>query len=102
VQLEAHEAERVVVTVEARQPGYLVLADLFYPGWQAEVDGGKAPIERANYLFRAVRLAPGRHTVRFDYRPASFRLGLFLSGATAFVLGAMACWDARARRAISP
>jgi hypothetical protein len=36
---------------------------------------------------RAVRVPPGAHAVRFDYRPLSFRLGALVSG---LALGALA------------
>jgi hypothetical protein len=59
------------VTLEADSPdgGFLVLNDLWHPWWFAEVDGMRAEILRANVLFRTVVVAPGRHTVRFRFRP---------------------------------
>ncbi len=59
--------------------GYLVLLDTYYPGWVAIVDGQRSPIYRANYIGRAVFMPAGEHTVRFAYRPLSFKLGLLLS-----------------------
>ena len=43
---------RIRVTAPCR--GFVVLADLFYPGWQATTDGRDTPIYKANYAFRAV------------------------------------------------
>ena len=64
-----------------RPPGrYLVLADTFYPGWQARIDGERAAILRANYAFRAVALDAGEHEVVFRYRPLSFIVGVACSG----------------------
>ncbi len=82
------EPERVEVAVTANAPGYLVLADLFYPGWQAFVDGRDAAIERANFLFRAVRVPTGTSMVVFEYRPLSFRLGVLVSSVTAVLIAA--------------
>jgi hypothetical protein len=89
------------VTVRAGAPeggGYLVLMDSYDPGWTAEVDGEEATVLKANGLFRAVRLAPGEHVVRFEYRPVSLYVGAGVSLATALGL-LLACWWAR-RRAI--
>jgi hypothetical protein len=61
----------VRLELRARARGQLVLLDTFYPGWRAEVDGREVPIRPANVAFRAVAVGPGRHEVRFSYRPAS-------------------------------
>ncbi len=57
------------VTVSAAGPGTLVLADTWYPGWTATVDGTWVEIERADLVYRAVTLSPGEHVVRFVYQP---------------------------------
>lgn len=80
----------LTIDVQAPQGGYLVLSETFYPGWQATVAGQPAPIARANYLFRAVRLPPGEHRVELRYWPASVTRGALLTGATA--LGVTALW----------
>jgi hypothetical protein len=79
------EPERVDVQVLAPVPGFLVLADTFYPGWSAHTSGQRLPVYRANYLFRAVHLEPGLHRVTFEYEPRSVRWGLVVSGVTAAV-----------------
>lgn len=62
---------RVEVEVVTAQPGILVLNDLYYPGWTAEVDGQPTRILRTNVLFRGVEIAEGRHVVVFRFRPFS-------------------------------
>lgn len=57
----------------------LVLADNYYPGWAAFVDGKRTPIFRANFAFRGVELPKGKHTVVFKYEPVSFYLGAKIS-----------------------
>jgi hypothetical protein len=71
--------DEVVVELDALAPGYVVLADPFYPGWEATVDGRPAPIVRADYALRAVRVDTGAKRVVFRFRPASVRVGLLLS-----------------------
>jgi hypothetical protein len=98
VAIETYAPERVAVSVRAPQPGWLVLSDLYYPGWTATVNGEPAPIERANHLFRAVRVASGQSSVSFEYRPASLRGGAAVSLATALGLTALALGRAGFRR----
>ena len=69
----------LVIDLHAPRDGWLVLSDVWYPGWQAWIDGRPAPVLRANYLFRAVKAPAGSHRVVFSYQPLSFRLGLGFS-----------------------
>jgi len=79
VRITRYENRRVVCSVDAKEAGYLVLLDSYYPGWRAVVDGTRTEILRANYAFRAIPIAAGIHEVVFSYRPLSFYLGLGLS-----------------------
>lgn len=75
------EPRRLEIEVEAQSAGWLVVADTFYPGWQCEIDGNVQAIERANGVFRRVRIEPGAHHVLMTYEPISFRAGLWLTSA---------------------
>lgn len=86
VRVLAYEPERVELAVDMDAPGALVLADTWYPGWQATVDGEPAPVLRANYLFRALLLPAGQHRVQFEYRPATLARGAAIGLAAALVL----------------
>ena len=59
----------VIVEADAPGGGFLLLNDVWHPWWRAEVDGAPAEILKANVLFRAVAVAPGRHQVRFSFHP---------------------------------
>ncbi len=69
----------VTIRASLNASGLLILADSFYPGWRAYVDGREENILRANLFFRAVPLTAGEHTVEFRYEPLSFTLGCLLS-----------------------
>lgn len=89
------------LTVEASTagPAYLVLSEVWYPGWTATVDGTAARVERANGALRAVRLPEaGTHTVALRYQPASWRLGLGLFAAGLALAGGALLWARRRRR----
>jgi len=86
------EAQRVEVEVELKQAGLLVLSDLFYPGWTAEVtsaDGRRTqpPILRTNRIMRGLVLSAGRHHVIFAYRPPLFYAGAAISAVAWLGLG---------------
>jgi hypothetical protein len=70
----------VVAQIAAPAPGYLVLADTYYPGWQAFVDGRPAPVLHGDWVFRAVPVGAGQHQVEFRFRPLSLIVGGIVSG----------------------
>ena len=59
----------VTLAVDAPRGGYLVLNDVWHHWWQVEIDDRPAELLRANVLFRAVVVPPGKSTVRFVFRP---------------------------------
>ncbi|MGD2105733.1 MAG: YfhO family protein, partial [Anaerolineae bacterium] len=89
----SYQPERVVVRAGLDRPGYLVLTDAFYPGWQATVDGERASICQADLLFRALPLEPGNHRVVFRFRPPLQRVGAAISGLGLLLL--LAAWHER-------
>jgi uncharacterized membrane protein YfhO len=68
--IRSYTDERIEIAVSAGADGYLLLADAYYPGWRATVDGQPTSIYRADAMFRAVSIPAGEHTVVFEYRPA--------------------------------
>ena len=68
-----------MVKVDSQTAGWLVLSDIWYPGWRASVDGSSAPVTRADYLFRAVRVDAGEHLITFNYVPVWFYAGCLIS-----------------------
>ncbi|HET7078361.1 MAG TPA: YfhO family protein, partial [Chloroflexia bacterium] len=95
---------RIRAEVDATEAGWAVFSEVWYPGWEATVDGQPVPIERADTLFRAVAVAPGHHTIELHLQAPILRLGLLISGLTLLltVLGGLAAflWYRRARRAV--
>jgi hypothetical protein len=79
-------SRELVIDAEAGEDGFLLLADMFYPGWHAQVDGVPTPIYRANVSLRGIALPKGQHTVRFWYEPVPFFRGLWISSISLFVL----------------
>ncbi len=71
--------EEIELSTESDFNGYLVVADQYYPGWRASLDGLDMPILRANYIQRAIALPEGKHKVVFSYKPESYRIGLMIS-----------------------
>jgi hypothetical protein len=76
------------IRTSGSQPAFLVLADSYYPGWRATVNGQAAHIYRTNYIQRGIPIPPGATSVRFEFHPAQFYAGGAISGC---VLAGMVC-----------
>jgi Bacterial membrane protein YfhO len=76
------EPESLLIAVEARQTALLVLAEAWYPGWRAEVDGVATACVPANVWMRAVPVPPGRHQVRLCFHQDYLVAGLLVSLAS--------------------
>ncbi len=79
IQIQAESPNTILLHVTAPNPGWLMTSDTWYPGWRAWVDDRPATLSRANYLFRAVFIPAGEHTIQIAYRPGWFYLGASLS-----------------------
>ncbi|RLC77759.1 MAG: hypothetical protein DRJ03_16290 [Chloroflexi bacterium] len=84
----------VQVDAQIDEPGWLILADSYFPGWKAFVrpqgsgEDAEEQVEiyRVNGNFRGTLLKPGVWSVRFKYSPDSVKIGAFVS----FIAGMMA------------
>lgn len=86
VNIDNYKPNRIELTSQSPGDAYLLLSELYYPGWKAYVDGKKVNILRADYLLRAVHLPAGRHSISFVYKPMSFYKGSVLSLFTLLIL----------------
>ena len=71
--------DRVELIAKTESPAYLVLSDVYYPGWTATIDNQPTRVYPANFAFRAVLVPPGEHRVTFTFEPALWRVGLGIS-----------------------
>jgi hypothetical protein len=87
-----YDDSHVVITTTTDAPGVLVLADAYYPGWQAELDGKPTSIMPVDIALRGVSVPAGTHTVTMEYRPRSVLLGALgvPAGVILFALGGWA------------
>ena len=73
VTLKSYQPNELSYEVESGKGGVVVFSEVYYPGWTATVDGRPAEIGRVDYILRAIRVEPGKHTVVMSFHPASIR-----------------------------
>ena len=67
--------DRAEIEASLESPGLVILADLYYPGWELTIDGKPAPIYAVNGLMRGGAVPAGTHRLVYSYAPRSFVVG---------------------------
>jgi len=94
-----YNAGRIEADTESAKSGNLVVADLYYPGWLAQIEGKPARVVGSFGGFRSLSLEPGRHRVEFRFKPLDFEIGSKLSLAGLIMISAVWCVSLALRRA---
>lgn len=71
-QVISYSADKVTIKAKTTDTALLFLADTYYPGWKAIINGSQAKILRADYAFRAVVIPKGESIIEFTFNPFLF------------------------------
>jgi len=85
VTIDRYESDQVELAAKLNSPGLVVLADVYYPGWELTIDGKPTRILRANRAMRGALVGAGSHRLVYRYRPTSV-----IAGAAISILGVLA------------
>jgi Bacterial membrane protein YfhO len=84
--IRSFQANSILLNVNAKENALLVLAEDWYPGWRAEVDGRVCDCVPANIWMRAVPVPAGEHQVRVYFHQNYLLPGALISTASACLL----------------
>jgi hypothetical protein len=74
--LQKYQPNVLKYTSNNTHNGLAVFSEMYYAdGWNAYLDGVKAPHFRANYVLRAMQLPRGKHTIEFRFEPEVVKTG---------------------------
>lgn len=80
VRIMSDRGDILVLQAEvAAEQALLVLADLWYPGWIAQVNGQERLVQRVNATSRGVLVERGSNRIELHYRPTHWRASLIIS-----------------------
>src|SRR5262249_37314051 len=91
--ISSYEPNHLKIDTDSERPSFLVVSEVNYPGWAAQIDGVKTPIYQTDYLLRGVALPAGKHTVLVGYEGAAVWEGVYISGFTLFIFILLAIYN---------
>jgi hypothetical protein len=72
-------ANRIALRAQTEQDGYLLLNEIYYPGWEATMDGEPLEVLPADGIFRALAVPAGAHQIELRFRPRHLVAGAAVS-----------------------
>ena len=92
--------DEVTGNISLDEDKYLVLSIPYQKGWTAYVDGEETELLRANYMYMALPLSAGKHSIRLTFAIPGVKYAMIImpSAAGVFVLLLLVRWLRRKRR----
>ena len=73
VKIVDYKPNHLTYDVSSDNGGVVVFSEIYYPGWEALVDGKPAQLARVNYVLRALNVPEGNHRVELTFHPKSIK-----------------------------
>lgn len=80
-----YSAGRISLKIQT-SGGFLLLSEIYFPGWQAYVDGAPSKVLRADIALCAIPISSGTHTVEFLFESPALRNGAAITAITVAIL----------------
>lgn len=93
VKILSYTPNRIVLEITSQRDQPLESSEVWYPGWEAYIDGKKVDVAKSNGVFRTLFVPKGNHTVIYQYAPKIFAAG----GSISLLTAALLLWFARKR-----
>ncbi len=100
--MTSYEPNRLGLATNAPTATVLVVSEMFYPGWEATIDGQPAHILLTDFLLRGVALSAGEHKVEMQYTAPAARNGALISAFTLLLLCGLAGYTRRTANRMRP
>ena len=79
LQIQTFLPTKFVVSVETKQPTYIMFLQSYHKGWKATINDQKAEILNANIAFMAVKIPKGHSVIQLSFHQPIEKTALFIS-----------------------
>lgn len=92
IRLTSYKPDELTYASTAKSEQLAVFSEIYYnvrDDWKVSIDGQAAPLLRADYVLRALRVPAGQHTIVFRFEPASVGTGHLIDLISSILLVAL-------------
>jgi hypothetical protein len=76
IKLNLYKPNHLIYTSNNANDGFAVFSEIYYKdGWNATIDGNKAPIYKVDYTLRGMEIPKGHHKIEFKFEPQVVKTG---------------------------
>ncbi len=88
ITLTDHKPNHLIYQSNNQSDGFAVFSEIYYPGWQAYIDGAPTGHVQVNYTLRGLPVPAGNHKIEFKFEPQVVKTGaaIMLTSSIIFML----------------
>lgn len=86
IKLTAYTPKYLKYESQSSSNGLAVFSEIYYPGWEATIDGKESNILRADYMLRALEIPAGKHAIEFTFEPKAYTVGNKVTTASSWLV----------------
>ncbi len=88
ITLTDHKPNHLIYQSNNQSDGFAVFSEIYYPGWQAYIDGAPTGHVQVNYTLRGLPIPAGNHKIEFKFEPQVVKTGtaIMLTSSIIFML----------------
>ncbi len=82
----SYSPNEIEIITDGQKDGYLVLTDVYYPGWQAYLDDQEVETYPTDVAFEGLFVPSGEHRIVLQYHPKSLFYFIYISIAALLII----------------
>jgi hypothetical protein len=79
IELIEYQDDYISYNINSDSEGFLIFSEIFYPAWNAYIDGEETEMYIANGSLRAIKIGKGKFDIELKYESSALTIGAWLS-----------------------